>query len=98
MKTKKTPTQIENGRWPGNSPDLNPAGNVCAIMKERVEEILLEASEEELNSREFLLQTITDVLEELKDDRPLFRNLLRSFRTRLDLMKAENGGPIKFNY
>ena len=86
------------GRWPGNSPDLNPAEYVGAIMKERVEEILLEASEEELNSRGFLLQTITDVLEELKDDKPLFRNLLRSFRTRLDLMKAENGGPIKFNF
>ena len=50
------------GRWPGNSPDLNPAENVDAIMKERIEEILLEASEEELNSRELLLQTIIDVL------------------------------------
>ena len=98
MKTKKTPTQIENGRWPGNSPDLNPAENVGAIMKERVEEILLEASEEELQSREFLVKTINEVLQEMKDDKPLFRTLLRSFRTRLDLMKAEKGGPIKFNY
>ena len=86
------------GRWPGNSPDLNPAENVGAIMKERVEEILLEASEEELQSREFLVKTINEVLQEMKDDKPLFRTLLRSFRTRLDLMKAEKGGPIKFNY
>ena len=67
-------------------------------MKERVEEILLEASEEEQQSRESLVETVTDVLEESKDDLPVFRNLCRSFRPRLDLMKAANGGPIKFKY
>ena len=60
-------------------------------MKDRVEDVLLCASEEELSSVEFLVDTINDVLEEMKTDRRMLRNLLRSFPTRLDLMKAAEG-------
>jgi hypothetical protein len=40
------------------------------MMKERVGEILLEASEEERNSQDFLVETVTAVLEEMKGDKP----------------------------
>ena len=74
---------------------INPAENVGAIMKDRVEDVLLCASEEELSSVEFLVDTINDVLEEMKTDRRMLRNLLRSFPTRLDLMKAAEGKAIQ---
>ena len=64
-------------------------------MKDRVEDVLLCASEEELSSVEFLVDTINDVLEEMKTDRRMLRNLLRSFPTRLDLMKAAEGKAIQ---
>jgi len=82
------------GRWPGNSPDLNPAENIGAIMKDRVEDVLIVASEAEQSSRDFLIATIEDVLEDMKRDRRMFRNLVMSFPTRLDLVKESNGKAI----
>ena len=63
-------------------------------MKDRVETVMIQASDEEKNPYDFLVDTIKDVLEGMKGDRTLFRNLLKSFRHRLDLVKVENGGPI----
>jgi len=60
----------------------------------------IEVSEEERNSREFLVETINDVLEESKDDKPLFRNLLRSFRPRSWRLKMEDilNSNIEFKF
>ena len=49
------------GRWPGNAPDLNPAENIGAIMKDRVEDVLFGASEAEKSDVDFLIDTINDV-------------------------------------
>jgi len=65
---------------------------VSAILKDRVEMIC--ASEAAQGSFDFLTATIEDVLDDVQDDRWLFRNLLRSFRTRLDLVKVSNGKAI----
>ncbi len=81
------------GRWPGKSPDMNPAESVGAIMQERVERALLDVDPKDID-RELLLETTTQVLEDLKTDRNLFKNLLHSFRHRLDLVKASGGKNI----
>lgn len=81
------------GRWPGKSADLNPAESVGAIMQERVENALLNIDPKDI-TKQILVRTITDVLEDMKSERSLFRNLLRSFRRRLDLVKAAGGKNI----
>ena len=81
------------GRWPGKSCDMNPAESVGAIMQERVEHELLDVDPKNI-TRDLLVETTTAVLEDLKTDRALFRNLLRSFRHRLDLVKAAGGKNI----
>ena len=81
------------GRWPGKSPDMNPTESMGAIMQERVESALLFVDSKDID-RDLHLETMTRVLEELKTDRNLFNNLLRSFRRRLDLVKAAGGKNI----
>ena len=81
------------GRWPGKSPDMNPAESVGAIMQERVERALLDVDPKDID-RDLLLETTTKVLEDLKTYRNLFRKLLHSFRRRLDLVKAAGGKNI----
>ena len=83
------------GRWPGNSPDLNPAENIGAILKDRVEDVLLTLPDGEQNNREGLVRIIINELEELKGEQELFQKLLKLFRTRLNLMKAADGKYIK---
>ena len=81
------------GRWTGKSADLNPAESVGAIMQERVEEELLEADPKGI-TRDILVRTINRVLEDMKSDKQLFRNLLTSFRRRLNLVEAAGGKNI----
>lgn len=71
---------------------MSPAGSVGAIMQERVEHELLDVDPKDI-TRELLAgpRTTAAVLEDLKTDRALFRNLLRSFRHRLDLVQAAGG-------
>ena len=81
------------GRWPGKSPDMNPAESVGAIMQEEVENKLLDVDPKNID-RELLVKTVTEVLEGLKTNTELFKKLLRSFRHRLDLVKAAGGKNI----
>lgn len=81
------------GRWPGKSADLNPAESIGAIMQEQVEDELLEVDPKDI-TREVLVRTINQVLQRLKSNRQLFRNLLVSFRRRLDLVEAAGGKNI----
>ena len=81
------------GRWPGKSPDMNPAESVGAIMHERVERALLDVEPKNID-RDRLVETTTEILEGLRTDRNLFKNLLCSFRRRLDLVKAAGGRNI----
>ena len=81
------------GRWPGKSADLNPAESVGAIMQERVEDKLLDIDPKDID-RTLLLRTVKGVLEDLQGDTALFKNLLRSFKARLDLVRASGGKNI----
>ena len=62
-------------------------------MQERVERALLDVDPKDID-RDLLLETTTKVLEDLKTYRNLFKKLLRSFRRRLDLVKAAGGKNI----
>ena len=66
---------------------MNPAESVRAIMQERVERALLDVDPKNID-RDLLLETTTKGLEDLKTYQNLFKKLLRSFRHRLDLVKA----------
>ena len=82
------------GRWPGKSPDLNPTENLGAIVKNRAEEILMNI-EGDRNSRGVLIQALETALRSVENDTELFEKLLKSFRHRLDLVKAADGKSIK---
>ena len=72
---------------------MNPAESVGAIMQEHVERALLDVDPKDID-RDMLVETTTEVLDALKADRTLFKNLLRSFRHRLDLVKPSGGKNI----
>ena len=72
---------------------MNPAESVGAITQERLEDALLKMDSKDV-TRELLVETFTSVLEDMKGNRTLFRNLLVSFRRRLDLVKAAGGKHI----
>ena len=61
---------------------MNTSESVCD-MQERVESALLDVDTRDID-RDMLVDA-------LKADRLLFRNFLRSFRHRLDLMKTSGG-------
>ena len=79
--------------WPGKSPDLNPAENLGAILQEKLEKQLT-GIDPNVITHDVLLSTLTPILEEMKRDTNLFRNLLLSFRDRLDLVKKFDGKNI----
>ena len=81
------------GRWPGKSPDMNPAESVGAILQESVEDELIEKDPATI-TREDLVRAVTKSLRRLERNTALFTNLLRSFRHRLDLVKAAGGKNI----
>ena len=82
------------GRWPGNSPDLNPAEHMGAVVKKKAEEMLARVRGERY-SRDTLVRVLKKTLKSLENDTQLFGNLLRSFRRRLDLVAEADGKSIK---
>jgi len=62
-------------------------------MQERVENSLLDVDPKDID-RSLLLETIAEVLEDLKTDTILLRKLLHPFRHRLDLLEAAGGKSI----
>jgi len=84
-----------HGRWPGNSADINPAENIGAIVKDRGEKILDNPECENRNSRETLINVLTNVLSDMEEDTELFCKLLRSFKHRMELLRQVGGKRIK---
>ena len=80
----------------GNSPDMNPAENIGAIIKNRVEELM--ASEDRQNRYDYdILKTnIENTLNDLENDTDLFVDLLCSMRKRFDALSAARGGHTNF--
>ena len=82
------------GRWPGNSPDLNPGEHVGAVVKSKAEKKLMRVRGNR-NTRETLIRVLKSVLKEMENDTELFTNLLKSFHHRVQLVREANGKSIK---
>jgi len=80
-----------NDVWPGNSPDLNPAEHVGAIIKDKVEAKVVSESGPGRYSVETLRKNLTEVLESLEDETELFENLLCSYPARLKAVRDARG-------
>jgi hypothetical protein len=85
-----------NSIWAGNSPDMNPAEHIGAIIKDKVEELM--ASEDRRNrfSYDILKTKIEKTLKNLENKTDLFVDLLCSMRKRFDALKAAEGGHTNF--
>ena len=82
-----------NSEWPGHSPDLNPTENLGAIIKERVERLMMERQTRSLDDMKQLFRRVID---DINNDTTLLQTLLRSMRRRLDAVVAAQGGPTKY--
>lgn len=81
-----------NDIWPGNSPDLNVAENIGAIIKDEVETLMLQESGQGRYSMEVLRQNLDFVLRNLENNTKLFENLLCSYPARFKAVLTANGG------
>jgi len=85
-----------NEIWPGNSPDLNAAEHLGAIIKDEVEAKMIQ--EEGLNrySIETLKKNLIAVLKSLENRTELFENLLCSYPARLKAIRDVGGQHTNF--
>ena len=86
----------ENSIWPDKSPDMNPAENVGAIIKDKVEELMVNEDRRDRYNYDALKTNLENTLHDLEDDTDLFSDLLCSMRKRFDALKATDGGHTKF--
>jgi hypothetical protein len=80
-----------NDVWPGNSPDLNPAEHVGAIIKDEVEAKMVREQGRGRYSVETLERNLIEVLESLENRTELFENLLCSYPARLKAVRDARG-------
>lgn len=80
-------------RWPGHSPDLNPAENIGSILMSTFEEML--SYEEHPGEVETMKEVLVAVCENLSGRTDLFRSLLLSFYDRMLLVRDNDGKQIK---
>ncbi len=80
-----------NNVWPGNSPDLNSAEHVGAILMDEVEGKMLKEPISNRFSYDVLLRHVKDVLTSLENRTELFQNLLYSYPDRIKAVLAANG-------
>ncbi len=78
-----------NSDWSGSSPYLNPCEYIGAILKQRVENRIL-------NSGGSLQVVLNEKFETLKSDKELFGRMLASYPSILDAVKKANGGHTKY--
>jgi len=88
---------FNNSEWPGSSPDLNPAEDLGAIIKDRVDDRMLNEEGRGRYSHQTLLSNLQTVLHDLEHDSELFAELLLSFRRMLDaVVVAAAGGHMDY--
>ncbi|CAF5131685.1 unnamed protein product, partial [Rotaria sp. Silwood1] len=85
-----------NSIWPGNSPDMNPAENVGAIIKDKVEDLMASEDRQNRHSYDVLKTNIEKTLRDIEDDTDLFIDLLCSMRKRFDALEAAGGSHTNF--
>lgn len=82
-----------NDTWPGNSPDLNPAEVLGAIIKSKVEERM---SSDKHFTFESISEHLNFVCKSLEFDTDLFVALLSSFPARVKAIRKAKGGHTDF--
>ena len=82
--------------WPGNSPNMNPAENIGAIINDKVEDLMAGEDRQNRYSYDVLKTNIENTLRDIEDDTDLFIDLLCSMRKRFDGLKAAEGGHTNF--
>lgn len=87
---------LSKSEYPGNSPDLNPTEDLGAILKNRVEDLMLKERGVNRYSRQTLMQNLQIVLQDLESDSELFENLLLSYTDRLSAVRSANGGQTSY--
>ena len=85
-----------NSMWSGNSFDMNPAENIGAIIKDKVEDLMAGEDRQNRYSYDVLKTNIENTLRDIEDDTDLFTDLLCSMRKRFDALKAAEGGHTNF--
>lgn len=85
-----------NDVWPGNSPDLNPAEHIGAIIKDEVEAKMIQERGPGRYSAETLRRNLIEVLESLEDRTELFEALLCSYPARLKAVRDARGQHTNF--
>jgi hypothetical protein len=79
-----------------NSPDLNAAENIGAIIKDEVEALMLQESGPGRYSTETLRQNLENVLKNLENDTDLFERLLCPYPDSFKAVLKSNGGHTEY--
>ena len=85
-----------NDIWPGNSPDLNAAEHIGAIIKDEVETRIIADVGPNRYSYETLKAHVEEVLKSLENRTDLFEQLLLSYPNRLEAVRQANGGHTDY--
>ena len=85
-----------NSIWPGNNLDMNPAENIGAIIKDKVEELMASEDRQNRYNHDILKTNLENTLKDLENDTDLFIDLLYATRKRFDVLKAAVGGHTNF--
>ena len=82
--------------WSSNNHDINPAENIDAINKNRIEELMASEDRQNRYNYDILKTNLENTLNYLENDRDLFIDLLYSMRKRFDAIKVGEGGHTNF--
>ncbi|CAF4570073.1 unnamed protein product, partial [Rotaria sp. Silwood2] len=72
-------------------PDMNPAENIGAIIKDKVEELMASEDRQNRYNYDILKTNVENTLKDLENDTDLFIDLLCSMNKRFDALKAAEG-------
>jgi hypothetical protein len=84
------------GRWPGNSPDINPAENLGSVLMNQLECELDKFNGDGKYSINVLMRILRKILKRMQKNTKLLNDLVLSFQSRLQQVKESNG--LKINY
>jgi hypothetical protein len=85
-----------NDERPGYSPDLNVAENMGAVIKARVEKLMLQEVGIGRYSQETLLKNLQTILNEMETNKTLFITFLKSYPACLNAVELAYGGHTEY--
>jgi hypothetical protein len=75
---------------------MNPAENIGAIIKDKVEELIASEDRQNRYNYDILRANVENTLIDLENSTDLFVDLLCSMRKKFDALKAAEGGHTNF--